>query len=188
MSLTKFALASFALCIMFACTDMNKSNQLKSIENMHKSLDSISTVLKTNEIDTIAALQIAANGVELRIKTYYKADTIDMAFGKKMDAYKVMRRTFSPLGRMYNTIKKGAEEQKLTLNNLKADIENGDGERDKYDEYISFEENKVNQLRVLLKDYVDQKTKTMKTFHELHDELNAYSLKLVEEHRKQNPQ
>ncbi|MEY3437988.1 MAG: hypothetical protein RL265_573, partial [Bacteroidota bacterium] len=41
------------------------------------------------------------------------------------------------------------------------------------------------QLRILLKEYVDQKIKTMSVFHELHDELDAFSRSLVEKDKNQ---
>lgn len=175
----KYLILIFCLGSLIACSDVKKSDQLDSIEKMQNSLDSIQTVLLENEIDTIAAMGVAANSVELRIKNNYNADTIDLELGKKMDAYKVMRRTLGPLGKSFSVIKNGVIAENETLNNLKSDIENGNGERDKYDEFVLFEHGKVEQLRSLLKDYVTQKEKTMKTFHELHGELNAFSLSLL---------
>lgn len=180
----KYFFVILAAVLLSSCTDLKKGKQLETIEKMNSSLDSIQTVLFQHEIDTIAALGVAANTLELRIKNNYYADTIDMALGKKMDAYKVMRRTFGPLGRSFSVIKNGVVAEKEVLKNLKSDIENGYGERKKYDEYVKFEEGKVNQLRVLLNDYVTEKEKTMKTFFELHDELNAFSLELLEKKQK----
>ncbi len=141
-----------AVLTLASCSDLHKKDQIAEIDQMNNTLDSIQEVLFKNEIDTIAALRVATNSVEIRIKNYYYADTIDMALGKKMDAYKVMRRDLGPLGRSFNAIKKGVTEQKKSLNNLKTDIENGDGERKKYDEYIAFEKDKTHQLQSLLKE------------------------------------
>lgn len=175
----KYFLFVLSIIVLSSCSDLKKGKQLESIDKMNASLDSIQTVLFQHEIDTIAALGVAANTLELRIKNNYYADTIDMALGKKMDAYKVMRRTLGPLGRSYSVIKNGVLTEKEVLKNLKSDIENGNGERKKYDEYVQFEEGKVDQLRSLLKDYVTEKEKTLKTFFELHDELNTFSLELL---------
>lgn len=168
----------------YSCADIDKGKHLEAIENMNKSLDSIQTVLLENEIDTIAALSVATNSVELRIKNNYVSDTIDMELGRKMDAYKLMRKTLGPLGRSYHMIKTGVIEEKLTLEKLKTDIEKGNGERKKFPEYIKFEEEKVQQLRILLKEYVNQKNETMKTFHELHEELDAFSMSLLNKKKK----
>lgn len=172
----KYFLLLLPLLGLLSCTDLNKGKQISAIDGMNKTIDSIQTVLLENEIDTIAALQVATNTVELRIKNYYYADTIDMALGRKMDAYKVMRRSLGPLGRSYVTIKNGVIAERTALSNLKKDIENGDGDRKKYDEYVQFEQGKVDQLRSLLSEYVKEKNKTMKTFNELHQELYDFSM------------
>ena len=165
---------------LFSCSDLKKGEYLKSIEQMNTALDSIQTVLIENQIDTLPALTVAAMGVELRIKNNYYADTIDIALGKKMDAFKVMRKRLGPLGSTYNTIRLGVEDEKKTLKDLRSDIENGDGVRSKYGEYVHFEQQKVGQLRSLLKEYVSEKEKALKTFNELYDELNAFSMSLLQ--------
>lgn len=180
----KYLIFTLLLFGVYSCADIDKGKQLEAIDKMNKSLDSIQTVLLENEIDTISALGVATNSVELRIKNNYAEDTIDMELGRKMDAYKLMRRTLGPLGRSFYAIKTGVIEEKVTLEKLKKDIENGDGERKKFPEYVQFEENKVNQLRTLLKEYVVQKNETMKTFHELHDELDAFSMSLINKGKK----
>lgn len=173
-----FYIILIGLCL-FSCTDLKKGEQLDAIKQMEVSLDSIQKVLLENEIDTLAALSVATNTVELRIKNNYYSDTINMELGKKLDAYKLMRRTLGPLGKSFWNIKNGIIEEKSILEKLKSDIHNGDGDRTKYEEYVQFEQNKVNQLRKLLNDYLEQKDKTMKTFNELHPELDAFSRSLL---------
>ena len=180
----KFIPVFFFVAIALAsCTDLDKGKQIKKIEEMNSSLDSIQKVLFEHEIDTIAALRVATNAVELRIKNNYYSDTIDMELGKKMDAYKVMRRSLGPLGRSYTTIRKGVIDEKETLKNLRSDIESGNGDRSKYNEYVQFEEGKVEQLRKLLREYVTEKEKTMTTFNKLHRELDDFSMSLVEKNK-----
>jgi hypothetical protein len=163
------------LLIFTACSGKEKEEQLSSIDSLNQSVDSIQKQLMAHEIDTIAALRVATNGVELRIKNYYFSDTIDIELGKKMDAYKVMRRNLGPLGKTFATIKNGLKSEKEDLTKLKKDIEHGNGKPEEFDEYITFESEKINQLKKLLDAYILEKEKTMKTFHLLHKELDAFS-------------
>ncbi|MFN5149532.1 MAG: hypothetical protein ACK457_02780 [Flavobacteriia bacterium] len=172
----KYLFFVLPIITLLSCTDLNKGKQISAIDGMNRTIDSIQTVLLENQIDTIPALQVATNTVELRIKNYYYADTIDMALGRKMDAYKVMRRSLGPLGRSFITIKNGVTAEHTALENLKKDIENGDGDRQKYDEYVEFEKDKVDQLRKLLTEYIKEKDKTMKSFNDLHQELYDFSM------------
>jgi hypothetical protein len=135
-----------------------------------------------NEIDTLTALKIATNAVEIRIKNYLVLDTINLVLGKKMDAYKMMRRSLKPLGKQNSQLKQAIREEQKTLKALRSDIENGSGSRDKYESYILFEKNKLNQLQILLDEYLRLKKETMATYRELHPELNQLSLDLVRKH------
>lgn len=173
---------------LYACSSSNNEKHLEQIAKMNTSLDSLEKVMLTNEIDTIAALRIATNGVELRIKNNYYSDTIDMELGKKMDAYKVMRRDLGPLSRSYTTVQTGITEERLSLKNLKTDIQNGNGDQSKYQEYVDFENGKVNQLSKILAEYVKEKNKTMETFHKLHKELYDFSIEVMNKKMSQTKQ
>ena len=102
-----------------------------------------------------------------------------MEFGRKMDAFKVMRRTLKPLRKSITLIPESIESERLKLKELKADIENGDGKREKYAEYITFEEVKVSQLRILLNEYIETRETSLNTYNDLYDELNDFSMSLL---------
>jgi hypothetical protein len=168
--------------LLFSCSDLKKDEQLKRIAKLEKRLSDIESVRIKNEIDTLTALKIATNAVEIRIKNYLVLDTIDMVLGKKMDTYKIMRRNLKPLGKQNSQLKTAIREERRTLNDLKVDIENGSGSRDKYESYILFEKNKISQVDVLLKEYLRFKEETLDTYHKLHPELNQLSLDLLRKH------
>jgi hypothetical protein len=195
-----FILLVFTL-LFASCGDLDKPKHLKAIANMEESIDSMHTALKENRLDTLAGIQIAANALLTRFKTYYVTDTIDMELGKKMHQFKRIMKSIKPkkgrgankntksseiiitdrsIGNGFAIVHNGLKAEEETLIALKRDIENGNGRRDKYAEYIKFEQQKVFQLQQLLKVYVDHKNKTIKDFNEIYTELNAYSLKLME--------
>lgn len=178
-------LSILLILIAGSCSDLKKGEQLKAIDAMNTTLDSINTVLIENEIDTLPALITATIGVELRIKNNYYSDTIDMELGKKMDAFKRMRKMLGPLNNTFITLRTGTKEEKEILQKLKMDIENGNGDRKKYPEYVSFEQNKVDQLRKLLNEYVEGKNKTFENFDEIYNEMNEFSLKLLDKNKKE---
>ena len=130
-----------------SCSDLKKDEQLKRISKLEKGLTLIENDRLKNEIDTLTALKIATNAVEIRIKNYLVLDTIDLVLGKKMDAYKIMRRSLKPLGKQNIQLKQAIREEQKSLKDLKTDIENGSGSRDKYESYILYEKNKINQLK-----------------------------------------
>ena len=165
--------------MVLSCSDIHKPAQLEKISTLNATLDSLHKVVLVNQLDSANSYSLLSHDVELRIKNNYFADTIDMELGKKMDAYKVMRRKWSPLGYEYRNLLKGIAETKESLRQLKHDIDNGDGSREKYDQYLAFESSKVEQLNLLSDQYVTTRAQTFKTFHDLHEELDAFSRELV---------
>ena len=168
--------------LLFSCADLKKDEQLQRISKLEQRLSGLEKTRAKNEIDTLTALKIATNAVEIRIKTYLVLDTINLVLGKKMDAYKIMRRNLKPLGKQNSQLKNAIREEQKTLKALKTDIESGSGSRDKYESYILFEKNKINQIEVLVKEYLRLKKEIVKTYRELHSELNQLSLDLLRQH------
>ena len=89
-----------------------------------------------------------------------------------------MRKSFTILDLAIHQLSIDIETEKTALQNLKLDIEKGNGERDKYATYIEFENEKVQKLKILLSDYISLREKTSTTFNELHNEINSFSLSL----------
>jgi hypothetical protein len=166
--------------LMYSCADLRKEKQLAAITTIEKGLDSLENVMKKEKIDSLSDMRVAAESVEFRIRNNYKLDTINLEFGKKMDAYKRMRRAIPKLSGNKLKVKKGIDEMRKSLQNLKTDIENGSGKRDKYDDFIKFEKNKFNQLCILYKDAQDAQKKILQTYSTLHPELYTFSMSLID--------
>jgi hypothetical protein len=145
--------------------------------------------LEINRIDTLAGLRTAVMNLELRIRNNYTADTIDIELSKKMAQYQTVKKFFvaekeeggeneslnsQTLGAAYLVVKNGLLQEQKTLDLLKSDIENGNGERNKYNEYVQFEQNKVKQLTILLDDYKKHKDKVLKMFFDVYNELDPF--------------
>ena len=73
-----------------------------------------------------------------------------------------------PIGKSYEQLKTGVFEEKEALKNLKLDIQNGEGERNLYDQHITFESTKIKQLNTLLISYKGSKSEAMEVFGRLH--------------------
>ena len=174
---------------LVSCTDFDRKEQLKQIANMKQTVDSLQKNLEINRIDTLAGLRTAVMNLELRIRNNYTADTISLELGKKMAQYQTVKKFFvaekeeggeneslnsQTLGAAYLVVKNGLLQEQKSLDLLKSDIENGNGERNKYNEYLQFEQNKVKQLTILLDDYKKHKDKVLKMFFDVYNELDPF--------------
>ncbi|MEY3237171.1 MAG: hypothetical protein RI883_1272 [Bacteroidota bacterium] len=171
----------FILCVLivlYSCTDLKKGEQIQSIQEMNVTIDSIQTVLLENDYSTISDFASNANNTDSRIKMNYESDTLDLTFAKKLDSYNTMRKSFGILSIVFLQLSSDVKSEKITLQKLKLDIENGNGERDKYATFIQFENEKVSKLKTLLSDYISLRETTTNTYNKLHDEINSFSLSL----------
>lgn len=175
----KYAFILLVLIGLCSCTDLNKSDQILSIDEMIVSVDSLQTILVNNDYTSISDYADQANEIDMRIKTNYESDTVDLIFAKKLDAFNIMRKSFDLYKMAYNQLNIDLEAEKVILEKLKSDIEKGNGSRDKYPDYIAFEKEKVLKLINSLFEFCELKENTLQTFNDLHDEINSFSLSLL---------
>ena len=105
----------FVLILLMAlgsCADLEKENQLSRIDDLNARLDSIDGLYSESLIDTLDKFKHNTWAVENRIKQHYRADTIDMAFGRKMDAFKIMRKNMGPMSKSGVTLRTGMKEER----------------------------------------------------------------------------
>lgn len=175
----KFFFFIFVVFLFVSCSDIKKGEQLETIEILQKSLDSINTVLIENKFLELEKIGIESKAIETKIKENYSSDTIDVEFAEKLSTFKEMINSIEPLKNAYSKLLKNTKEEKSDLLKLKNDIENGNGERSKYQEYVNFESNKTQQLRTLLIQYVNQRKIRLETYQSLHKIIFDFSFSLI---------
>lgn len=164
---------------LLSCTDLKKTAQIDKIDALSQELDSIENVYLENKVDSLQQMSMAVYSVQNRIKNNYVADTIDMELGRKMGKHKWMKKKLKAVISSGKILDGGITQIKGKLNDLKDDIDNGYGEREKYDEYIHYEVEKMNQLKVLYEEYVMLKDSCLSVYTSVHDELHHFSMSLI---------
>jgi hypothetical protein len=170
------------MLLFFSCESAEKVKQMERLTKMIEQTDSLNRVFQKNKMDSIVEYQIAANTIMIRLKNNYKPTKVDMVFGEKVNEFKELqmlfvkekeenKRTLTDQGMV---ISNSLREEKQALYNLKMDIEIGRGDKKKYDEFITFEQNKVNTIKVLLEQYLIRKNKYLPRFRKSLKELNDY--------------
>ena len=176
----RFGILLVVFSCLFSCSDIEKDRQVKKITELTNSVDKLNIALTQNKISGVSEKKLAVYTVIKRIKAYYFTDTIDYQFAKKMNSYKVVKKSLKNLDGDYEKIRIALREEKIALRKLKSDVLNGFGQREKYDEYISFEKNKTKKIKSLLDEYIYKKKEFTIAFDSLHPLLNDYSMRLEE--------
>lgn len=180
----KFILLSFVGVLTFACVDFNRDQLLHKVAKLDQQLVDLEGKLQDERMNDVATIKLNTMQTELRIKQNLHLDTIDMALAKKLDAYKVMRRSIKPMLQQYLKVREGIKEEKRVLKQLSKDIKEGRGERNRYAEYIRFERRKVRQLSSLTTEYLRLKEQFFKDYARLYPPIEAFSRTLLQ--KKQN--
>ena len=176
----RFGILLVVFSCLFSCSDIEKDRQVKKINVLTNSVEKLKIALTQNKISNVPEKKLAVYTVIKRIKSYYFTDTIDYQFAKKMNSYKVVKKSLKNLDGDYEKIRIALREEKIALRKLKSDVINGFGQREKYDEYISFEKNKTKKIKSLLDVYIYKKKEFTIAFDSLHPVLNDYSIRLEE--------
>ena len=176
----RFGILLVIFSFLFSCSDIEKDRQVKKINGLTNSVEKLKIALTQYKISNVPEKKLAVYTVIKRIKSYYFTDTIDYQFAKKMNSYKVVKKSLKNLDGDYEKIRIALREEKIALRKLKSDVLNGFGQREKYDEYISFEKNKTKKIKSLLDEYIYKKKEFTIAFDSLHPLLNDYSIRLEE--------
>ena len=176
----RFGILLVIFSILFSCSDIEKDRQVKKINGLTNSVEKLKIALTQNKINNVPEKKLRVYTVIKRIKSYYFTDTIDYQFAKKMNSYKAARKSLIILESDYEKIRLALREEKIALRKLKSDVLNGFGQREKYEEYISFEKNKTKKIKILLDEYIYKKKEFAIAFDSLHPVLNDYSIRLEE--------
>lgn len=163
-------------CLLFAsCHDVKKQQQLDELNRLLATADSIGKVWEVERTDPVQDILPDVQEVERNIRKNYNSDTISVEFSQKLEDYKMISKGLEYYLANDAALNFGTKQVKLTLNQLKHDIEEAAGDRARYDEYIAFEKNKVSRLNVLLKNSVETKSKCVNSYQRLHAEIKAFS-------------
>jgi hypothetical protein len=175
----KFIIVFFGILLFTSCADMQRETYLKEIVVLQDKLLEIENTLPDSRITDISSIKIKTVQTELRIKQNLQLDTIDLELAKKLDAYKLMRKSIKPMMKQFVKVREGIKEEKGVLKRLHQDIQDGRGERQRYATYIRFERKKVKQLSELNADYLRAKAKFFSEYARLYPSVEAFSQSLL---------
>lgn len=162
-----------------SCHDVKKQKQLQQINDMIQTVDSIAQTRNTIHADSVSLMLSEIAVVRQSIQDNYDSDTITMEFAQELEDYKLAWHALKKVQQNNLLLETGIREEQKALAELQKDIQSGNGNRAKYDNYIRFEKNKVAQIRVLLSGTIQNKNTGTTIYHQLHDDMKAYNEQLL---------
>lgn len=174
MNLIKYLIFIFPLLVL-SCKDQEKSSYLEEVKVMSSKLDSLSNTAKDQTSDSIRQVVKTIEETINKVKENYIADTIDLDLAAMMNSYKDVQKVLSSNTGNLAKAKDAIPQVKEKLEHLKHDIENGVGNREKYEEYMNFEKGKIQEIESILKYYIDTNTEYLKKFKTVHPKVKNFA-------------
>lgn len=131
---------------LLSCSDFNQQEQLKKLEKLTNTTDSLSNVLKNSIPDSLNSMRQTMMNTEVALKNNITMDSVDLYYAKDMDTYKSARKRIGKINLYLVEVLAGCKKEKKQLVKLKEDIERGWGKRNKYNEYIKLEDKNIKTL------------------------------------------
>jgi hypothetical protein len=152
--------AFFLLFFIFACADLEKSDQIIQINQLIKKVDSLSIVLSQVN-DSQFEKEIAQNQFLLsEFTSVASQDTISEVNARLIDKYSSYVKNLCSIQHQLKIFDQLLSDQGSIIVELKDDIKNGFGKRNSYNNSILFEEKKVKTIEKNLNSLKEKKVKT----------------------------
>lgn len=134
------------LCIILtACSDLKRPHQLERLVELEAQLETAQEKLSEISDSLLFSVYVFAEDVKIKMEVY-APDTLELEKALRLDRYfKAGQSSLFVLDerhKLLNMLPVYAED----LRKLKQDIEMGSGERHRYEEFLSFEEKKIEEF------------------------------------------
>lgn len=147
-----------------SCSDLKKGKQLEQIDFLEASLDSLQTVWSPEDARIVDSLAAVCSSKIDSVGLLYNNQEIDLETASKIDLFKQSNNDLQELKKIHGFFPTVLNEKKQSLSSLKKDITKGSGRREKYDEYITFEEKELNTIRQQFNGYFETKDRCVKNY------------------------
>ena len=153
---------------MTSCKNENKKELISEIERMESKLDSLLTVANDTTRYRAEDIVTSVRATILKVKQNYMPDTIDYVLADQMNSYKEIRKAVSKNSGNLAKTKQTIPEVLTKLDDLKHDIKNGINDRDKYQDFINYEQTKIDEIEQVLSYYIETTNKYYNRYDSLH--------------------
>ena len=154
-----------------SCVEVSGEEKILEVESMIVQLDSLETKSRELSIENLSEITEWSDTLDVKIRKLFKP--VPFNIGKQIVSFTELKGDLSVFNTTDTLISKRLIIQKSQLVNLKTDIENGSGSRGKYDQYISKENESIEQIEALINKRDSARIRIISNFNELKSNLDS---------------
>ncbi|MDX2362258.1 MAG: hypothetical protein QNK23_15735 [Crocinitomicaceae bacterium] len=172
----KFVYFIATFIIITSCSDANRSGYLSEVDQIISTIDSMEVVIDGLDFNPILSMMETSDEIEQKLMLL-NIDTIPLELALEID--RCLHAISKGEVLMYNVelLKTQLLDNQELIESLKQDISEDNGHRERYEEYVQFEKEKVEELRVTLGGY----TETMETVLDVNEESITSVIEILDE-------
>ena len=163
----------FLFGAFFSCSDFNQKEQLRKVDKITNSLDSLSLSLARHIPDSLNSMRQTMLNTEIALKNKVIMDTINVKYAKDMDTYKLARKRIGKINHHLVEQRSAIKKEKKQLARLKNDIEKGWGKRNQYDAYIKLENKNIEVLATKSREIQSEVVNVCEIYRMLHPKMKT---------------
>jgi len=148
----------------WACSDLKKGKQLEQVAVLNDKLDSLQSQWNREEKGIIDSFIITCTSKIDSVSLLYQSQEIDLHTATQLDLFKQANGDFVELKKIHSFFPTVLQDKKQAIESLQHDIGNGSGRREKYDQYIEFEQQELQMLMQQLDHYTQTKQRCQKNY------------------------
>ena len=172
----KFLYVISAVVLCTSCSDVKRSGYIDEIVKIQSSIDSMGLIIEEIDFGSLDDLLTSSKEVEAKM-VLLSTDTIPLELALEIDHCVATISSGEAIKFGIEMLKEEISIVKGATESLMNDISEDSGHREKYEEYIQFEKDKVDELRSIL----DQYSNKMNIIQELDEEsISSLLVKLDE--------
>lgn len=170
-----FFLLVGVLLFLSSCKDQVKSHFITEVEQLEITLDSLETIAFDSKTRQDGGIILSVQETIALIKENYELDTLSMEGVEKIDGYQEIEYAMTVNSGNLAKAKQAIPEVKIKLKELKHDIKHGVNSREKYQDFINFEKEKIEDIGEILAYYMKNKKKYENRYDSLYPFIRNFS-------------
>lgn len=143
-----------SLFLLFSCKNKERENYIEQIEKLNVQVEQLQKEIQDLPQQQNKEIQLKVEQTIDILQGIIQNDTISIEFVERINQYKDIPNVLSINSGNLAKVKSSLPEVKEKLKQLQHDIENGVNERDQYENFISFEHNKITEIENVLSYYI----------------------------------
>lgn len=175
----KYLIVIGSFFTLYSCVDVVGTEELSEVELMKIECDSLKSMHISSTINNLQEIKSWVNQNDLKIRKI--SNPVDLNLAIDIERFNQLRMSIQPYDSSRTGIDSKIDAEQKSLDKLYKDIQKGNGDREHYNDYITYEQLKIDSIRSILLIRDSIRLNIIATFNDLEGKLDSSLNQILEE-------